>query len=175
MDRLETGWRCRRRRNEGLAPVREEIGSKRVRPKSGRYFPAVGVLLSDPALGSRAEKGNGASRLASDGWELASLPPLRGKDRMGGRAMPARLASLAWEALRRNATNAERRLWRGLRRKEVGDFRFRRQVALGGFIADFEAGRGGKPAADWGRPQSNRCLLGSYRSAEQHFFPFIRP
>jgi hypothetical protein len=32
-DRLETGWRCRRRRNEGLAPVREEIGSKRVRPK----------------------------------------------------------------------------------------------------------------------------------------------
>jgi len=137
MDRLETGWRCRRRRNEGLAPVREEIGSKRVRPKSGRYFPAVGVLLSDPALGSRAEKGNGASRLASDGWELASLPPLRGKDRMGGRAMPARLASLAWEALRRNAANAERRLWQGLRRKEVGAFRFRRQVALGGFIADF--------------------------------------
>jgi hypothetical protein len=32
---------------------------------------------------------------------------LRGKDRMGGRAMPARLASLAREALRRNATNAE--------------------------------------------------------------------
>jgi very-short-patch-repair endonuclease len=56
---------------------------------------------------------------------------------MGGRAMPARLASLAREALRRNATNAERRLWQGLRRKEVGGFRFRRQVALGGFIADF--------------------------------------
>ena len=56
---------------------------------------------------------------------------------MGGRAMPARLASLAREALRRNATNAERRLWLGLRRKEVGGTRFRRQVALGGFIADF--------------------------------------
>ena len=56
---------------------------------------------------------------------------------MGGRAMPTGLASLAREASRRNATNAERRLWQGLRRKEVGGFRFRRQVALGGFIADF--------------------------------------
>ena len=50
--------------------------------------------------------------------------------------MPSRLASLA-RGLRRNATSAERRLWRGLRRKEVGGFRFRRQVALAGCIADF--------------------------------------
>ena len=55
---------------------------------------------------------------------------------MGGRAMPARPASIA-RSLRRNATSAERRLRQGLRRKEVGGFRFRRQVALGGFIADF--------------------------------------
>ena len=39
--------------------------------------------------------------------------------------------------LRRNATGAERRLWQGLRRKQVEGFRFRRQVILGGFIADF--------------------------------------
>ena len=32
---------------------------------------------------------------------------------------------------------AERRLWEGLRRKQIGGFRFRRQVILGGFIADF--------------------------------------
>jgi very-short-patch-repair endonuclease len=50
--------------------------------------------------------------------------------------MPTRLASLA-RSLRRNATKAERRLWQGLRRKEVAGFRFRRQIALGGFIADF--------------------------------------
>ena len=52
--------------------------------------------------------------------------------------MPWRLASLA-RGLRRNATNTERRLWQGLRRKEVGGFRFRRQVAvaLAGSIADF--------------------------------------
>ncbi len=55
---------------------------------------------------------------------------------MGGRALAQRLAPAA-RALRRNATNAERRLWQALRRKQVGGFRFRRQVILGGFIADF--------------------------------------
>ncbi len=50
--------------------------------------------------------------------------------------MSTRLASLA-RSLRRNATNAERRLWQELRKKEAGGFRFRRQVPLGGFIADF--------------------------------------
>ena len=50
--------------------------------------------------------------------------------------MPTRSASPA-RSLRRNATDAERRLWQGLRRKEVEGFRFRRQVALGSYIADF--------------------------------------
>jgi len=45
---------------------------------------------------------------------------------MGGRAMPTGSASVA-RTLRRNATNAARRLWQGLRRKEVAGFRFRRQ------------------------------------------------
>jgi very-short-patch-repair endonuclease len=43
----------------------------------------------------------------------------------------------AARALRRNATSAERRLWQVLRRKQVRGFRFRRQVILSGFIADF--------------------------------------
>ncbi len=38
---------------------------------------------------------------------------------------------------RHNATNAERRLWQGLRREQVAGFRFRRQAVLAGFIADF--------------------------------------
>jgi very-short-patch-repair endonuclease len=50
--------------------------------------------------------------------------------------MPRILASLA-RSLRRDATSAERRLWQGLRRKEVAGFRFRPQVPLGRFIADF--------------------------------------
>jgi len=48
--------------------------------------------------------------------------------------MPTRSASFA-RSLRRNATDAERRLWQGLQRKE--GFRFRRQAALGGYVADF--------------------------------------
>jgi very-short-patch-repair endonuclease len=50
--------------------------------------------------------------------------------------MPDRLRTLA-KGLRRSATSAERRLWEGLRRQQVGGFRFRRQVILGGFFADF--------------------------------------
>jgi very-short-patch-repair endonuclease len=41
------------------------------------------------------------------------------------------------QSLRRNATRAERRLWQSLRRGQLAGFRFRRQVILGGFIADF--------------------------------------
>jgi very-short-patch-repair endonuclease len=55
---------------------------------------------------------------------------------VGGRALPRPLTSLA-RTLRRNATRAERRLWPGLMREQVAGFRFRRQVILGGFIADF--------------------------------------
>ena len=39
-------------------------------------------------------------------------------------------------ALRRNMTDAERRLWRGLRRKSLG-LKFRRQVPLGPYVVDF--------------------------------------
>ena len=49
--------------------------------------------------------------------------------------MPNRLLPVT-RALRRDATSAERRLWSALRRKQSG-FRFRRQVILAGFIADF--------------------------------------
>ena len=63
-------------------------------------------------------------------------PPLRGRVRVGGRAVPKRLSPLA-RSLRSNATSAERRLWQGLRRKQVAGFRFRRQVVLDRFIVDF--------------------------------------
>jgi len=39
--------------------------------------------------------------------------------------------------LRRNSTDAERRLWYHLRNRQLDGFRFRRQVPLGGFVADF--------------------------------------
>ncbi|MES3095598.1 endonuclease domain-containing protein [Sphingomonas aerolata] len=39
--------------------------------------------------------------------------------------------------LRRNATEAETRLWQSLRSRRLADFKFRRQVWIGPFIADF--------------------------------------
>jgi very-short-patch-repair endonuclease len=39
--------------------------------------------------------------------------------------------------LRKNATDAERRLWRYLRDRQLDGFRFRRQVPLGRYVADF--------------------------------------
>ena len=39
--------------------------------------------------------------------------------------------------LRSNATDAERKLWQRLRRRQLFDFKFRRQYPIAGFIADF--------------------------------------
>ena len=39
--------------------------------------------------------------------------------------------------LRNNATDAERHLWQRLRLRQLDGFRFRRQVAIAGYIADF--------------------------------------
>jgi very-short-patch-repair endonuclease len=39
--------------------------------------------------------------------------------------------------LRNEATDAERLLWRQLRHRQIAGYRFRRQVEIAGFIADF--------------------------------------
>ena len=39
--------------------------------------------------------------------------------------------------LRRQSTDAEQRLWYHLRNRQLGGFKFRRQVTIGSFIADF--------------------------------------
>lgn len=39
--------------------------------------------------------------------------------------------------LRKNLTPAERKLWQVLRRRQISDVRFRRQVPIGPYIADF--------------------------------------
>jgi very-short-patch-repair endonuclease len=40
-------------------------------------------------------------------------------------------------SLRKNMTDAERRLWRYLRMRQLGGHKFRRQVRIGPYIADF--------------------------------------
>jgi very-short-patch-repair endonuclease len=39
--------------------------------------------------------------------------------------------------LRNNATEAERRLWQHLRRRQVNGFKFRRQCQIGRYVCDF--------------------------------------
>ena len=39
--------------------------------------------------------------------------------------------------LRRESTDAEQRLWSILRNRQLNGFKFRRQVEIGGYIADF--------------------------------------
>ena len=39
--------------------------------------------------------------------------------------------------LRRNSTDAERKLWTILRNRQLGGFKFRQQVELDGYVADF--------------------------------------
>jgi very-short-patch-repair endonuclease len=50
--------------------------------------------------------------------------------------VPHRLTPIA-RRLRRDATSAEKLLWRALRGKQLEGFRFRRQVPLAGYVADF--------------------------------------
>ncbi len=61
------------------------------------------------------------------------FPPPR-----GGRARVRvkRLTGIA-RGLRKQSTNAEQHLWKYLRDRQVGDFKFRRQHAIGKYVVDF--------------------------------------
>ncbi len=75
--------------------------------------------------------------------------------------------------LRNSATDAERRLWQHLRLKQLGGFKFRRQVPIAGYIADFlycEAklvveldGGQHSESEDYDRVRTSRLLSGGYR------------
>ncbi len=72
----------------------------------------------------------------------APSPHLRGKERndcvhRGREIMRDALAQQRARALRVRLTEAERHLWQRLRRKQLAGHRFRRQVPVGGYIADF--------------------------------------
>jgi very-short-patch-repair endonuclease len=70
-------------------------------------------------------------------WPLSFLPfPLKGEG-VAKRRKGAPLVNLRARYLRRNMTEAERLLWKMLRRKQFDGFRFRRQHPIGPYIADF--------------------------------------
>src|SRR5215472_6095656 len=74
------------------------------------------------------------SPLMGEGWVGVTAPGAAAlqmkKYPMGGAHERAR-------ALRREMTEAETKLWRMLRSRQIEGYRFRRQVPLGRYIADF--------------------------------------
>lgn len=79
-----------------------------------------------------------------------SPPPQGGRVREGGqkenqaispdkspRRWADRSASANARRLRREMTDAERLMWRRIRGKQIDGYRFRKQVPLGRFVADF--------------------------------------
>jgi very-short-patch-repair endonuclease len=69
-----------------------------------------------------------------------SLPRLRGRVGEGAGPMNFKRDAVLQQrarTLRRQSTDAERHLWHQLRRRRIGGYRFRRQVPIAGFIADF--------------------------------------
>ena len=86
-----------------------------------------------------------SSRLRGIGIYTTRLPPLRAaRGRVGEGAeypiihlMRNPVAQRRARKLRNQATDAEQHLWRHLRRRQLGGYRFRRQVPICGYIADF--------------------------------------
>ena len=68
-----------------------------------------------------------------------SLPPvLWGKERKGGDIMQKNKLISYSQQLRKNMTDAERKLWQALRQKQIAGFKFRRQAPIGKkHIVDF--------------------------------------
>src|SRR5262249_49151437 len=74
----------------------------------------------------------------SPGRSLRSRPPspARGEGNEPA-ASSSRVSTWRARALRARMTDAERRLWFALRDRRFANFKFRRQVPVGPFIADF--------------------------------------
>jgi very-short-patch-repair endonuclease len=103
-----------------------------------RRAPNPSPLAGEVAARSAAGEGSGeqvrggwGSRRPSPGRSLRLRPssPVKGEGK-GERVSRAR-------ALRSRMTNAERKLWYALRDRRFQSFKFRRQVPIGRFIADF--------------------------------------
>ena len=74
----------------------------------------------------------------SDQAKQQNTPPLQGRGRGWGLSANrnAEIAHYAHE-MRRNPTEPEKRLWRALSNRQLGEHKFRRQARIGPFIADF--------------------------------------
>jgi very-short-patch-repair endonuclease len=86
----------------------------------------------------RREAGEGAFATSpAPGRSLRSRPlsPARGEGKDS--VAPAAVRTSRARELRANLTDAERKLWYALRDRRFANYKFRRQVPIGPFIADF--------------------------------------
>jgi very-short-patch-repair endonuclease len=111
---------------------------------SGKREENPSPLAGEDAARSAAGEGRGGavfrggtgSRGPSPGRSLRSQPtsPARGE---GKNAPVDRVEVRRARTQRAHMTNAERKLWYALRDRRFAGFKFRRQVPIGPFIADF--------------------------------------
>ena len=103
--------------------------------------PSPSPLAGEGAERRRREAGEGAfAKNPSPGRSLRSRPPSPARGE--GTEPAARLSNVSLpvsraRSLRARMTDAECRLWFALRDRRFAQFKFRRQVPLGPFIADF--------------------------------------
>ncbi len=70
--------------------------------------------------------------LAGEGWDVnCSFPPC------GGRLGWGETNTKSARELRKNLTDAERRLWQQIKRRQIATVKFRRQQPIGPLIVDF--------------------------------------
>ena len=101
----------------------------------------TGSLSTNPAPSSPSGKGAAESLstnpapspLVGEGWGGGSRIPRRDSENRRARIPQRDFA----RHLRKNMTDAERKLWRILRLRQVDGHRFRRQAPIGPYIADF--------------------------------------
>ncbi len=136
-----------------LAPSQAGCQQRPTPAKRRPSSPLAGEVAAQRAMGGKPQ----AAAQAFDATRLRRFTPFPTFPRRGGRGAGGtsfmvvaqagnirnsreRYESMAdnrARALRANLTPAERRLWQALRRQQVADARFRRQVPIGPYIADF--------------------------------------
>ncbi len=97
---------------------------------------------SEGEVGERSEPGGGAVRQRTNTPPSTSLreatsPAEAGEESKGRRAKRAAFTVKMARRLRKQPTDAEKRLWYFLHKKQLDGLRFKRQEAIGNYVADF--------------------------------------
>lgn len=117
---------------EGAAQLRRAAGEGAFGTKPPSVSPLPGHAVDQPSEALRKETPH------PDRAKRGPPSPARGEGTGPvARAVNKSTATLRARELRSNMTDAERKLWFALRDRRFANFKFRRQVPLGPFIADY--------------------------------------